>query len=190
MEKNDLSALLKGASPEEVDRIHRLLHEWSVGPEDSYPVQLALLTRAQWRMAASVPRTLDDSRTWLELHLAEYRQYCRKMADDVTRAAESQSRELKGTVELHVQTMRQAADQIKSQLADAETVARQVKSLMEKAATEWNSIKASTTMERERLQQISNDLQNRFAWRVIIHTALWLSLAVGFGIFIGHYWIH
>jgi hypothetical protein len=47
MDKNDLSALLKGASPEEVDRIHRLLHEWSVGPEDSYPVQLALLTRAQ-----------------------------------------------------------------------------------------------------------------------------------------------
>lgn len=189
MDRNDLSVLLKGASAEEVDRIHRLLHEWSVGPEDSYPVQLALLTRAQWRMAASVPRTLDDSRTWLELHLAEYRQHCRAMAADLARAAENQNRELKGMVEIHVQAVRQAADQIKAQLADAETVARQVKSLMENAVMEWKNIKTSTITERERLQQVSNDLQNRFAWRVILHTALWFLLIMGFGIFIGHYWI-
>ena len=74
--------------------------------------------------------------------------------------------------------------------AEVATVAKQVKSLMENAAMEWKNIKTSTITERERLQQVSNDLQNRFAWRVIIHTALWLSLAVGFGIFIGHYWIH
>ncbi len=189
MEKNDLSALLKGASPEEVDRIHRLLHEWSVGPEDSYPVQLALLTRAQWRMAASVPRSLDDSRTWLELHLAEYRQHCRKTADDVTKALVEQNRMLCSTVETHTRFARQATEQIQGQLDDAGAVAKQVKSLMEKATKEWEGIKANTTMEHERLQQISNDLQNRFAWRVIIHTALWFSLAVGFGIFIGHYWI-
>lgn len=77
----------------------------------------------------------------------------------------------------------------KLSFAEVATVAKQVKSLMEKATKEWEGIKANTTMEHERLQQISNDLQNRFAWRVIIHTALWFSLAVGFGIFIGHYWI-
>lgn len=190
MDRNDLSALLKGASPEEVDRIHRLLHEWSVGPEDSYPVQLALLTRAQWRMAASVPRTLEDSRTWLELHLAEYRQYCRKVSDDVVKSLAEQNRMLRNTVEAHTQFTRQATEQIQRQLDDAEAVARQVKSLMEKATKEWEGIKARTTTECDRLHQVSNDLQNRFAWRVILHTALWFSLAVGFGIFVGHYWIH
>jgi len=189
MDRNDLSALLKDASAGEVDRIHRLLHEWSVGPEDSYPVQLALLTRAQWRLAASVPRSLDESRTWLELHLAEYRQHCRAMAADLERSAEKQNKELKRTVESHVQATRQAAEEIKAQLADAEAVAGRVKALMEDAATEWNGIKASTSAQCERLQQVSDDLQDRFAWRVILHMVLWISLAVGFGIFIGHYWI-
>lgn len=190
MDKNDLSALLKGASPEEVDRIHRLLHEWSVGPADSYPVQLTLLTRAQWRMTASVPRSLDDTRTWLELHLAEYRQYCRKTADDVVKALTEQNRVWRNTVEAHTQFIRQTTEQIQRQLDDAEVVAKQVKSLMESAASEWRGIKAGTTAECERLQQVSNDLQNRFAWRVILHTALGFSLAVGFGIVVGHYWIH
>jgi myosin heavy subunit len=189
MDKNDLSALLKGASPEEVDRIHRLLHEWSAGPEDSYPVQLALLTRAQWRMAASVPRSLDDSRTWLELHLAEYRQHCRKASDDVVKSLTEQNRALRNTVEMHTQFTRQATEEIQRQLDDAEAVARHVKSLMEKATKEWEGIKASTAAECERLRQISSDLQNRFAWRVILHTALWFLLVIGFGIFIGHYWI-
>jgi hypothetical protein len=53
MDKNDLEGLLIGAPAAEVDRIHRLLHECSVGPDSSFPVQLALLTRAQWRMAAT-----------------------------------------------------------------------------------------------------------------------------------------
>ncbi len=124
-------------------------------------------------MAASVPRMLDDSRTWLELHLAEYRQHCRKAADDTVKALAEQNRVLRNTVETHTHFTRQATEQIQRQLDDAEAVSKQVKSLMEKAAKEWEGIKASTMAERERLQQVSNDLQNRFAWRVIIHTALW-----------------
>jgi hypothetical protein len=62
---------------EEVDRIHRLLHEWSVGPDNSFPVQLALLTKAQWRIAANLPRLMNDARKLIELHLAEYRRHRR-----------------------------------------------------------------------------------------------------------------
>ena len=60
MDKDDLTALLVDAPAEEVDQIHRLLHEWNTGPEGSFPVQLALLIRAQWRMAATLPRTLKE----------------------------------------------------------------------------------------------------------------------------------
>jgi len=65
-----------------VDRIHRLLHEWSVGPEDSFPAQFSLLTRAQLRSAASIPRTIADSRKLLEQHLAEYRRQTAAITDD------------------------------------------------------------------------------------------------------------
>ena len=190
LNKDDLAALCAGMTTDEVDRIHRLLHEWNVGPDRSFPVQLALLTKAQWRMAANLPRLMNDSRKLIELHLAEYRRQSQAMADDFAHTMVGQNKELKTAVEIHVRATRQAADQIQMQLADAEAVAKRIKSLMENAASEWQGIKTSTTAQCERLQEVSNDLQDRFAWRVILRTALWLLLALSIGLCIGHYWIH
>jgi len=189
MDKDDLEALLVGAPAEEVDRVHRLLHEWSIGPDHNFPVQLALLTKAQWRIAATVARLMNDSRKLIEQHLDEYRRQTKTMLDDFSSTARQQTTELKTAVEINVRTTRQAAEQITAQLADAEAVAKQVKALMESAASEWNDIKASTTVQCKQLEQVSQDLQNRFAWREILGGAFWFSLAVGFGICIGHYWI-
>ena len=190
LDKDDLSALCAGMTVDEVDRVHRLLHEWNVGPDNSFPVQLALLTRAQWRIAANLPRLMNDARKLIELHLAEYRRQGQVMADDFAGTVDGQNKELKKTVEIHIQATRQAAEQIQVQLADAEAVAKRVNDLMESAVSEWESIKASTTTQCERLEQVSNDLQDRFAWRVMLRSVAWFLLALGYGICIGHYWIH
>jgi hypothetical protein len=190
LDKDDLAALCAGMTTDQVDRVHRLLHEWSVGPDSSFPVQLALLTKAQWRIAAHLPRLMNDARKLIELHLAEYRRQSQAMADDFADTVDGQNKELKKTVEIHIQATRQAAEQIQVQLADAGAVASRIKSLMESAASEWENIKASATAQCERLEQVSNDLQDRFAWRVILRTAVWLLLALGIGLGIGHYWIH
>jgi hypothetical protein len=190
LDKDDLAALCAGLTTDEVDRVHRLLHEWNVGPDSNFPVQLALLTRAQWRIAANLPRLINDSRKLIELHLGEYRRQSQAMADDFAGTMDGQNKELNKTVEIHIQAIRQAADQIKVQLADAEAVASRIKSLMESAASEWENIKASTTAQCERLEQVSNDLQDRFAWRVMLRSVAWFLLALGYGICIGHYWIH
>ena len=137
LDKDDLAALCAGLTTEEVDRVHRLLHEWSVGPDSSFPVQLALLTKAQWRIAANLPRLMNDARKLIELHLAEYRRQSQAMADDFAGTVDGQNKELKKTVEIHIQATRQAAEQIQVQLADAEAVAKRVKALMESAASEW-----------------------------------------------------
>jgi hypothetical protein len=190
LDKDDLAALCAGMTTDQVDRVHRLLHEWSVGPDSSFPVQLALLTKAQWRIAANLPRLMNESRKMIELHLAEYQRQSQAMADDFADTVDGQNKELKKTVEIHIQATRQAAEQIQVQLADAGAVASRIKSLMESAASEWENIKASATAQCERLEQVSNDLQDRFAWRVILRTAVWLLLALGIGLGIGHYWIH
>jgi hypothetical protein len=190
LDKDDLAALCAGMTTDQVDRVHRLLHEWSVGPDSSFPVQLALLTKAQWRIAAHLPRLMNDARKLIELHLAEYRRQSQAMADDFADTVDGQNKELKKTVEIHIQATRQAAEQIQVQLADAGAVASRIKSLMESAASEWENIKASATAQCERWEQVSNDLQDRFAWRVILRTAVWLLLALGIGLGIGHYWIH
>ena len=188
--KDDLAALCAGLTTDEVDRVHRLLHEWNVGPASSFPVQLALLTKAQWRIAANLPRLMNDSRKLIELHLAEYRRQSQAIADDFAGTMDGQNKESKKTVEIHIQATRQGAEQIRVQLADADAVASRIKSLMESAASEWENIKASATAQCERLEQVSNDLQDRFAWRVILRTAVWLLLALGIGLGIGLYWIH
>jgi hypothetical protein len=190
LDKDDLVALCAGLTTDEVDRVHRLLHEWNVGPDGSFPVQLALLTKAQWRVAASLPRLMNDARKLIELHLAEYRRQSQAMADDFAGTVDRQNKESKKTVEIHIQATRQAAEQIQVQLADAEAVAKRVKTLMESAAAEWEKLKATTAAQCERLELVSNDLQDRFAWRVILRTAVWLLLALGIGFFIGHYLIH
>ena len=190
LDKDDLAALCAGLTTDEVDRVHRLLHEWNVGPDSNFPVQLALLTRAQWRIAANLPRLMNDARKLIELHLAEYRRQSRAMADDFAGTVDGQNKELKKTVEIHIQATRQAAEQIQVQLADAEAVAKRVKDLMESAVSEWENIKVSTTAQCERLEQVSNDLQDRFAWRVMLRSVAWFLLALGYGICIGHYWIH
>jgi hypothetical protein len=189
LDKDDLAALCAGLTTDEVDRVHRLLHEWNVGPASSFPVQLALLTKAQWRIAANLPRLMNDCRKLIELHLAEYRRQSQAMADDFADTVDGQNKELTKTVEIHIQATRQAAEQIQVQLAAAEAVAKRVKALMGSAASEWESIKARTTAQCERLEQVSNDLQDRFAWLVILRTAFWLLLTLGIGLCIGHYWI-
>jgi hypothetical protein len=188
LDKDDLTTLCAGLTTDEVDRVHRLLHEWNVGPDSSFPVQLALLTKAQWRIAANLPRLMNDARKLIELHLAEYRRQTKTTVDDFADTADGQKKELKKTVEIHIQATRQAAEQIQMQLADAEAVAKRVNALMGSAASEWQKIKASTTAQCAQLGKVSNDLQDRFAWRVMLRSCAWFLLALGYGICIGHYW--
>jgi hypothetical protein len=191
LNKDDLAALCAGMTTDEVDRVHRLLHEWNVGPASSFPVQLALLTKAQWRIAANLPRLMNDARKLLELHLAEYRRQSQAMVNDFADTVDGQNKELKSAVEIHVQATRQAAEQIQVQFADAETVAKRIKSLMESAVSEWKGIKASTTAQCGRLEQVADDLDNRFVWQTLLTALLRFSLAIVLGVLLGHYcWSH
>lgn len=191
MDDTDFDFLCEGLSAGEAKRLRKIFMEWCDGNEDDFPVQLALLTRAQWRMAASVPRSLHDSRKWLELHLVGYQQQTNSIVNGFCRTAVTQTEELKTIVGNHTKITEQATERISVQLADAEAVARNVKTLMESAASEWRGIKASTTAERERLEHVAKDLDDRFAWRQILWGAFWFSLTFGFGLLLGHYgWAH
>ena len=181
LDKDDLAVLCDGMTRDEVDRVHRLLHEWGIGPEDSFPVQLALLTRAQLRAAASVPRATTDSRKWLEQHLVEYRRQTQLLLDDFKQTVQTGTRDFTATMSLHAKTVEKAANQIQLQLDDAEFVAKQIKSLMERAASQWELIKADTTIQCKQLGYISDDLQDRFAWRKIIWWTAWVLVAFGLG---------
>src|ERR1700678_3287719 len=109
MDKDDLTALLIDAPAAEVDQIHRLLHEWSVGPDSSFPVQMSLLTKAQWRIAANLPRLMNDSRKLIELHLAEYRRQTAELVKNLSTVGEDQADEFKNIVKTHTETVQLAS---------------------------------------------------------------------------------
>jgi hypothetical protein len=57
----DFDLLCDGANPAEAKCLRKILAEWCSGDENSFPVQLALLTKAQWRAVARLPHVMRDS---------------------------------------------------------------------------------------------------------------------------------
>ena len=126
LDKDDLAMLCRDMTKEEVDRVHRLLHEWGIGPEDSFPAQFSLLTRAQLRAAASIPRAIADSRKWLEQHLAEYRRQTAALTDDFAGMVDIKHGELKDIVLKHAETVKRDALFVSNRLVDANDVAKSI----------------------------------------------------------------
>jgi hypothetical protein len=54
-----------------------------------------LLTKAQWRIAANLPRLMNDARKLIEQHLTEYRRQSQAMAGDFADTVDGQNKELK-----------------------------------------------------------------------------------------------
>jgi hypothetical protein len=187
IDKDDLAVLSARMTKEEMDRVHRLLHEWGVGPADNFPVQFTLLTSAQLLAAASVPKAIADSRKLLEQHLAEYRRQTKLLLDGFASTGEQQQSELNTALLNHAKTTLEAAEKIQAQIADAEAVAKRVKSLMSSAALDWSILKAETKEQCGRLKQVSNDLEDRFAWQVILERAIFSLLVLALGVLGGHY---
>jgi hypothetical protein len=149
------------------------------------------LTSAQLLAAASVPRAIADSRKLLEQHLAEYRRQTKLLLDGFASTGEQQQAETRAAIEAHAIAIQTAAEQIQAQLGAAEKVAGRVKTLMDGAVSEWSGAKARMSIQCERLEQVSNDLQDRFAWQVILERVIFFLLVLALGVLGGHYlWRH
>jgi len=158
LDKDDLAVLCRDMTKEEVDRVHRLLYEWGIGPEDSFPAQFSLLTRAQLRAAASVPRAIADSRKWLEQHLAEYRRQTATLTDDFADKVEIKHGELKGIVLKHAETVKRDALFVSNRLVDANDVAKSIQKNLLAAAAEWNQSQDALARERQRFEKVCQKL--------------------------------
>jgi hypothetical protein len=185
-DKDDLAALCECMTKDEVDRVHRLLHEWKTGPASSFPVQLALLTCAQLRAAASVPRTLHDARKWLELHFAEYRQQTAVVVQNFRAASDDKTEMIEGIIQKHVETMEQIAADSQGHLTETEKAARQIKLEFEisvaRSKQDLKKIRDDLQDERIRLQQTRREMEFRMTWQAWIQILLVLAGCVFLGV--------
>ena len=190
-DKDDLTVLCHDMTKEEVDRIHRFLHEWGIGPEDSFPVQFVFLTRAQLRAAASIPRAIGDSRKWLEQHLAEYRRQTAALTDDFAGMVDIKHGELKAIVLQHAETVKRDALFVSNRLVDANDVAKSIQKNLQAAAAEWNQSQDALERERQRFEKVCRKLDEAINLRGV-HWYIVGTLSAGVvALLIGHcLWHH
>ena len=189
MDKNDLAALLIDAPAAEVDQIHRLLHEWSVGPDSSFPVQLALLTKAQWRVAANLPRLMNDSRKLIELHLAEYRRQTAELVKNLSAVGEDNADEFKNVVKAHTEALNQASGSFRRQLKSIGDFTQDIRKHLGDGISSYNHIKTDLKAGGEMFRKTCEDLDGRIngvqlrrdwlAWLGLIAVGMVIGITMG-----------
>jgi hypothetical protein len=189
--KDDLAVLTANMTKEEVDRVHRFLHEWGTGPENNFPVQWALLTRAQLRAASSIPRAIADSRKWLEQHLTEYRRQTAALTDDFAGMVDIKHGELKSIVLKHAETVKRDALFVSNRLVDANDVAKSIQKNLQAAVAEWNQSKDDLARERQRFEKVCQKLDDAINLRGVHWYIVGTLAACVVALLIGHYvWHH
>jgi hypothetical protein len=191
LDKDDLAILCRDLTKAEVDRVHRLIHEWGIGPENSFPAQLSLLTRAQFKAAASIPRAIADSRKWLELHLAEYRKQTAALTTDFAGMVDIKHGELRAIVLKHAETVKRDALFVSNRLVDANDVAKSIQKNLQCAVAEWNQSKDDLARERQRFEKVCQKLDDAINLRSVHWYVLGALAACVIALLIGHYvWHH
>ena len=185
MPKTDLDWLCEDASPEEVKRLMRLIQEWSQGDEHSFPVQLALLTRAQWRATAMIPLMVNESRELMELKLADYRQQTAALVQNFSDTADAKTKALSVIVATRTESMNQAVTKVQVQLTNTESVAAHIRSELETGMLAWKKAKADYEAERQKLEQAREKLDARTTRRDWLWVGLVLVGMIALGIAIG-----
>lgn len=182
---SDFDALLEGASAEEAKRLWRILCEWCNGDENSFPVHLALLTRAQWRAQTRIPHLVNESVKAMDLKWADYRQQTAALVKDLAKTADAKAKDLERIVIMHSIAVNEATANMQAQLRNAEAVAEQIKGQLTGGVLEWNKARSDFAAERERLEQVSRELEERLTWREWLWYACLVTGLVGIGIGIG-----
>ena len=164
MSDSDFDLLCEGASPEEAKRLRKVLADWCAGDEKGFPAQLALLTRAQWRAAASVPRSVHDARQSLHQEFAEHHKQVTVLVNHLEQLTWANLRDQKKIVDKLASDSAKAIAELRVPLSEAETVAKRVRLELETGAQKWTDAMTEFQAATKRLTQLCADFQAR-PWR-------------------------
>jgi len=187
MDDTCFDLLCKDLPADEAKLFRKMMTEWSDGDENGFPVQLALLTRVQWRAAASIPRSVNDSRKLIELNLAEYRQQAAELVKNLSIITEDQAEELKNIVKAHTERMNQASVSIRNQLWETAETAKQIRKSLDDGVSAWNRAKTDMETGRDKFQKACQELDARITWRELRRDWLTLLGLISVGIVVGYF---
>ena len=187
MDDTSFDLLCKGLSAEEAKLFRKILKEWCDGDENSFPVQLALLTRAQWQAAALIPQTITESGKLIELHLAECRRHVATIVKNLSTVADLNAAELKGIITAHTEKVNMASVDARNRLWETEAAAKRITDQLDSGFLEWKKAKDDLTAERLTLETERKELAARVQWRDSIFGGIIFFGAIAGGMLL-EYW--
>ena len=189
MDDTCFDLLCKDLSADEAKLFRKMLVEWSDGDENGFPVQLALLTRAQWHAAALVPQAVNESRKLIELHLAEYRRQTAELVKNLSAVGEDQADELKNVVKAHTEALNQASGSFRSQLKEIGAAAQDIRRHLDDGVSAHHRVKTDLKSGSERFQKTCEELDARIngvqlrrdwlAWLGLIAIGMVIGITMG-----------
>lgn len=171
MEDTDFDILCEGASPAEAKRLRKLMADWYDGDENSFPVQLVLLTRAQWRAAARIPVLVNESSKLMNAKLVQFRQELAYAVGDFKTKTELQLQAVRDIQKENVRQDREAKEAIRLDMAQIGASAK----LME---DNIRSMGEEARRAREFCEAERNELDKAFAATRILWDLRQLALVV------------
>jgi hypothetical protein len=188
MDETDFDFLCEELPPVEAKRLRKVLIQWCAGDENSFPVQLALLTRAQWYAAAQTPVLLKQSLELLERKLADYRQQTAALLANFNAATDTKVKAL----EEILAEQRDSAQQVLTDLCRHTTTAKSLLSKIERELTkgtaELERFRNQFIDERHRLEESRVRYEQQKDWSDWIVFGFLLLAMVLIGILIGWRW--
>jgi hypothetical protein len=188
MQDTDTDLLFEGLSPEEAKRIRRILAEWRIGDEHSFPVQLALITRAQWKAAAQTPVLLKQSLESLDRKLIDYRQQTTTLLKDFNAAADTKVQEIQELIADHKEAVNVSLTDLRGHTTTAKRLFSEINHELTKGATELKRYREQFIEERHRLEQARANYEDQKDWRDWVMFGILLLAMVMIGVFIGWRW--
>lgn len=185
MDETDFDTLCEGTPPQEAKQLRKMLAEWCQGDENSFPVQLALLTRAQWLAAATVPRLIEKSRQQMEHTLSEHRQQTGALIHHLADTVDDKTKTLEQIVGTQVESTKKAAADMRMQLTQTEAVAKRIGGELERGVSELQKAQADFAEQRQRLLQTLADLRTGYSRQEWLCCLMILTIMLVFGILVG-----
>jgi hypothetical protein len=177
MDDTDFDLLCEGASPEEAKRIRKLLAEWCKGDENSFPVQLALLTRAQWRAASRVPQLMSESHTEFERQLGELFGKFMQLVRNYEQSGQTKVKEMDRLLTAQGEKVDRTVKQARSELSAAEKVTERIRGDLKQSAGCWKEAQEAFEEEQRNLAQTIRELKKERDWQEWM-AFIWLLVLV------------
>ncbi len=190
MDETDFDFLCNGLSADELKQLNRRLNEWCRGDPNSFPVHLALLTKAQWHAAAQVPRAVRESGKLIEKHLVECRQQTAAIVKNLSTVADGNATELKSIFKIHAEAMNEASVSARNRLWETEEAAKRIAGQLNSGFGEWKKAKDDFMAERQKLETERKELAARSQLRDSIFAGVIFLGAIAGGMLLEYFLLH